>query len=956
LKKLFIIVLFVGIFSLGSSAYGDGRYDDSAYNAAKEDVVNFLIGQQNPTSGMVDSYEDDNSSVGWLYDNALALIVLTDAGKKGNAAARQAAQALAAAFVTAQQDNAWWWEGYDTANGAPYTDTSRGSGVQAWMAYALSFYGFNNGDLEAIRAAENYAGYCIDNFRDSSSGKFDYWGGYDSSGNLFNFKSFEQSVDIWWMFKILGDSYSHENRTMTEYAKLLWQELSDIDNGYWNISENRWNASLDANGLPYTLIAEDCQSWGAILAYINHDQNKAHSSLNFSHSAGSGLITTISNFATDLHGTITVKGFENDSPSGLANIWNGGTAHESIALGYLNYSPSPGVDSRYWLDYLMDVQNLSTVSGNSNRAWFHSIIDDPDKGHYSRLHGLHIGESSWAYFVLSNYLSGEQFLPYERTWILRLGAPFYKKEQDHYSASASCKMTLDYIKENNVLTQAELHNYGYNHNNPANIDIPDMDAQGACAAMNYYKPVKYNFAIRSMATINESLRDACYWMDYEVPGVNRPNTPVIFPSYGGYGNWMVARGASASIDPSEANKFTINGLWVNDPSVSGIGAKSYKTAAELEATYLLPLATSDPWRGKYVMIAEPPATLSSAEVIIPEAAVTDANNTLICAIKANEKNKVEEPVFGEKMLLSAGLVLDNVQMQGMDFSSWTNIIDPSLLRDPEFMAAFEDTIARDPVYVKRTDKDNSDYYLVPFEKMAGDQKLTSVVLIIDASQGYFKEASWVSQPAEYLPAAEEGVEFTWDPKDLPSPYYPHAVIHKLKATPKNVSDGKPATEIGFGVVSGRAMYVTPSAYIEIAYNNNEINWALEIYTNNAAWTGSKESDRGGLIGQINTNMRVPMLWQVHNNAQASHPALSQSEVDDGNWTWLKDKGDPDWASSSDYRCVLAGNADHTWLKGYPGADGPTGSISPVAFYLGGKFEGNPADSYSTTIILDMYHW
>ncbi len=272
------------------------------------------------------------------------------------------------------------------------------------------------------------------------------------------------------------------------------------------------------------------------------------------------------------------------------------------------------------------------------------------------------------------------------------------------------------------------------------------------------------------------------------------------------------------------------------------------------------------------------------------------------------------------------------------------------------MAAFENTTVRDPIYVKRIDIDNSDYYLVPFEKMIEEQKLTSAVLIIDANQGYFKEASWVSQSAEYLPASEEGVEFIWDPKDHPSPYYPHAVIHKLKAFPKNVSDGKPATEVGFGSVSGSAMYATPSAYIEIAYNANEINWALEIYTDNTGWTGSKAADRGGLIGQSNTNIRVPMLWQVHNDVQASHPALSQSEVDEGNWTWVKDKGDPDWATSGDYRCVLAGNVDHTWLKGYPGADGPTSTISPVALYLGGKFDGNPADNYSTTIVLDIYHW
>ena len=178
----------------------------------------------------------------------------------------------------------------------------------------------------------------------------------------------------------------------------------------------------------------------------------------------------------------------------------------------------------------------------------------------------------------------------------------------------------------------------------------------------------------------------------------------------------------------------------------------------------------------------------------------------------------------------------------------------------------------------------------------------------------------------------------------------------LTTQAKNVSDNQPAVEVGFGSVSASTTYATPSAYIEVAYNANEINWALEIYTNNTGWTGSPTGDRGGLIGQVNTNSRVPMLWQVYDGAQASHPVLSQSEVDAGNWTWVKDKGDSDWVASQDYRRVLAGNATHTWLKGFPGGNGPTSDISPVALYLGGKFEGNPADSYSTTVVLDIYHW
>jgi hypothetical protein len=177
----------------------------------------------------------------------------------------------------------------------------------------------------------------------------------------------------------------------------------------------------------------------------------------------------------------------------------------------------------------------------------------------------------------------------------------------------------------------------------------------------------------------------------------------------------------------------------------------------------------------------------------------------------------------------------------------------------------------------------------------------------------------------------------------------------LTTQAKNVSDDQPVSGIGFGNVAGSAIYAVPTAYIEIAYNSGETNWALEVYTNNTNWTGGS-GDRGGLIGQNNTNIRAPLLWQAHDDSITSHPALNQTEVDAGHWTWVKDKGDPDWATSSDYRQVLSGNIDHTWLHGYPGGNGQTSAVSPVAVYLGGKFDGKPVDAYSTTIVLDLYHW
>ena len=113
--------------------------------------------------------------------------------------------------------------------------------------------------------------------------------------------------------------------------------------------------------------------------------------------------------------------------------------------------------------------------------------------------------------------------------------------------------------------------------------------------------------------------------------------------------------------------------------------------------------------------------------------------------------------------------------------------------DAEFAEVFAETVAGEPMLVS---SDNGDYYLVPFnvpvkvkqikkvpveiEKVmiSGDRKLervkrvadeieiepipiepiklekTLVVVLVDAEDGSFKEASWVTDPVKYLPVSK----------------------------------------------------------------------------------------------------------------------------------------------------------------------------------------------------------
>jgi len=314
-------------------------------------------------------------------------------------------------------------------------------------------------------------------------------------------------------------------------------------------------------------------------------------------------------------------------------------------------------------------------------------------------------------------------------WWLDIAVPFYQKEQEHYSAAASCKMILDYIRGDTILSQDELYNYGHANNAPENAGITDIDPQGVQTALNNYKPEQYNFGIVAKTSVTDLLRDVCYWMDYEVPGVVAPNTPATIPVYGNYGNWMVVRGASTSADPSQAVSFTVYGLWLNDPAANGIGENSYKTASELESTYLLPLNTGDSWNGKYVAVCEPPEAPSEAKIQIAPVRITDSGKRFVSVIGIVEALSLSTNEDGS--------------------FSWQAIIDPSLLQDESFMEAFQGTTVSTPIKVSSLDRANSDYYLIPFLKHIDGQDLTSVVLILDATQGYFKEASWLNKPVEY---------------------------------------------------------------------------------------------------------------------------------------------------------------------------------------------------------------
>jgi len=277
----------------------------------------------------------------------------------------------------------------------------------------------------------------------------------------------------------------------------------------------------------------------------------------------------------------------------------------------------------------------------------------------------------------------------------------------------------------------------------------------------------YNFTVNtydpnsSSEAINEYMRDICHWMAYPVTKedwwldgelVAQPNTPAAVPLYGTYSHWVTIKGYAASEDPCPQPRtnpyytpdFTVYGFWIKDPRLNGIGNDTYKTAAECTSTYFSPLVSSDFYNGKYIQVAEPPLVRSRARIKINKPRADRANLEFI---------GVKPPQRGFFSNLFSGIF--GGEGESPEFlkekHNWSDLVDQHLLSDEMAVEAFSDTERGTPLLVRRTDNQD-DYYLVPFgEKKGWRGFLASGVIIIDAEDGHFREASWTENPETFLP-------------------------------------------------------------------------------------------------------------------------------------------------------------------------------------------------------------
>lgn len=320
--------------------------------AAKADALRFIFAQQ-ASNGLFASWREESPRVSHLYDQALALIVLTREGawQPANEAAVRA-QRLAH-FINAFQNAAAgrWPRHWEWANGRA-NDGNQWVGDQAWWIMALTQYFHKSGDSTAWTSAQRGAEWLAK--------KIDHEGkviGPDTSApNAVT--NTEGTADTWWAM-VCAKRHAEADLLQSYLLKKVW----DADLKYW------WRGYEDPG------VALDCATWVAEFAKaprVNQPE-RARQALSFVRRA---LITK-----SDRR---PMCGFDGAGP---VSVWSEGTAQYIVA---------GGEGAQQFLDSLLTLQDQ--ISGGMPGST-DSVAQENCYVWLTRWRG--ISSTAWLYFALT---------------------------------------------------------------------------------------------------------------------------------------------------------------------------------------------------------------------------------------------------------------------------------------------------------------------------------------------------------------------------------------------------------------------------------------------------------------------------------------------------------------------------------------------------------------------------
>ncbi len=161
---------------------------------------------------------------------------------------------------------------------------------------------------------------------------------------------------------------------------------------------------------------------------------------------------------------------------------------------------------------------------------------------------------------------------------------------------------------------------------------------------------------------------------------------------------------------------------------------------------------------------------------------------------------------------------------------------------------------------------------------------------------------------------------------------------------RNVQDNQLAPAVQFGLAGPQGDVISAQQYLEIHYPALETLDRITIATENRTapihrFTGPADVSAAGLVGEADSAIVAPLLWQVYDERQPGAPPFTGTVQ----WAYVPDISDPSFSSTEaiNYRSVVTPSG----LGDRPTAG--RGATSPVVVYFAADFLGKPAQRCGT---------
>jgi len=311
--------------------------------------------------------------------------------------------------------------------------------------------------------------------------------------------------------------------------------------------------------------------------------------------------------------------------------------------------------------------------------------------------------------------------------------PQASAEQSNYTGAASCWMIASYLNGESF-TQSQDQIFAANTADPVHNN--EITPQSCANWMHQNTDSGYYFSARYRTNLNEALKETVYWMDYTPPGGLKSPVYILC---GTSWNYQVVRGFQTDQAPYDggsgvttASTYTIYGVWLNDPKMSGLGYDVYATAEEMDAVYRP--STAD---GKYWLVAEP--TEDTGDMAYAQTVIGDSAAFMNVAEPHDEMSDYIADFDGSEA----------------EIPPLADILPSALEDDAGFMTLF-DQVESTNCYIVNQDDPANEYILAA----GGVRGPGSTVYILKlATNGSMQRATWDADESMYPPVLQDAAEW-----------------------------------------------------------------------------------------------------------------------------------------------------------------------------------------------------